>query len=135
MYNNTKINRLWQSEIAYHSAHEKKYGFGNNKMSFFKQNKFVSANDIKNQISPVGFYENEGQTISSKYRGDWLLAGLCPFHTDKLAGSFYVHKEKGAFRCFSCDAKGGDIISFIQKKYEMSFKEAVEKLKADWRLS
>ncbi|WP_284452581.1 CHC2 zinc finger domain-containing protein [Parachlamydia acanthamoebae] len=135
MYNNTKINRLWQSEIAYHSAQEKKHGFRNSKMSSFKQNKFFNADDIKNQINSIMFYEHEGQIISSRYSGNWLIAGLCPFHADKLAGSFYVHKEKGAFRCFSCDAKGGDIISFVQKKYDLSFKEALEKLNADWRLS
>lgn len=97
--------------------------------------KFKDASWIKDRINPLEFYQREDQKIQSKHRGNWVIAGLCPFHADRSAGSFYVHKETGAFRCFSCDAKGGDIIAFIQKKYEMSFLEAIKKLHADWRIS
>jgi DNA primase len=135
MKDSTKINRPWQPEIANQSAYEKKYGFRNSKECFYKQNKFVNVDDIKSHINPIGFYEREGQIINPKCRGDWLIAGLCPFHADKSSGSFYVHKEKGAFRCFSCDAKGGDIITFVQKKYEISFLEAIKKIQSEWGIS
>ena len=101
----------------------------------FQMNRYINASQVKERINPVDFYSHEGQEVAIRGKDSWKLAGLCPFHLDQHAGSFYIHGDQGAFRCFSCDAKGGDIISFIRKKYEMSFKEAIEKLKADWRLS
>jgi DNA primase len=103
--------------------------------SSFQTDRYIDATQVKERIDPLDFYAHEGQEVSTRGKDSWRLAGLCPFHADRDAGSFYIHSDHGSFRCFSCDAKGGDIISFIQKKYEMSFKEAIEKLKSDWRLS
>lgn len=100
----------------------------------FQTNRY-DASELKDRINPADFYSYEGQEIITRGKDSWKLAGLCPFHADRHAGSFYIHSAHGAFCCFLCDAKGGDINSFIQKKYEMSFKEAIEKLKSDWRLS
>ncbi len=104
-------------------------------MKYSSPPNYVNASRIKDAIEPKEFYENEGQEIKNRGKDSWKLAGLCPFHADQHVGSFYIHSDNGAFRCFSCDAKGGDIITFTQKKYEMSFKEAILKLKSDWRLS
>lgn len=101
----------------------------------FHSNRYINASQVKERINPADFYSHEGQEVATRGKDSWKLAGLCPFHADQHVGSFYIHNEHGAFRCFSCDAKGGDIISFVQKKYGMSFKAAIEKLKADWRLS
>jgi DNA primase len=101
----------------------------------FQTNRYINASQVKDRINPVDFYSHEGQGVATRGKGSWRLAGLCPFHADQHSGSFYIHSDHGAFRCFSCDAKGGDIISFVQKKYDISFKQAIEKLKADWRLS
>lgn len=104
------------------------------KTVFYKNTNLDTA-FIKQSIDPSDFYEYEGQEITKHEKESWKLAGLCPFHADRHSGSFFIQGNSGAFRCFSCDAKGGDIIAFIQKKYEMSFKEAIKKLKSDWRLS
>jgi DNA primase len=101
----------------------------------FQTSLYINASQVKERINPGDFYSHEGQEVVARGKGSWKLAGLCPFHSDRHAGSFYIHSDNGAFRCFACDAKGGDIISFVQKKYEMSFREAIEKLKSDWRLS
>ncbi|WP_455257720.1 DNA primase [Peptoniphilus asaccharolyticus] len=50
--------------------------------------------------------------------------GLCPFHNEKTP-SFSVSPAKGIFKCFGCGA-GGDHISFIMQKENLSFREAVE---------
>lgn len=50
--------------------------------------------------------------------------GLCPFHNEKTP-SFSVSPTKGIFKCFGCGA-GGDHISFIMKKENLSFREAVK---------
>lgn len=50
--------------------------------------------------------------------------GLCPFHTEKT-GSFAVTPGKNLFHCFSCN-RGGDSITFIMEKENLSFSAAVE---------
>lgn len=50
--------------------------------------------------------------------------GLCPFHKEKTP-SFTVDTSKQLFHCFGC-GEGGDVISFIIKKENMEFLEAVE---------
>jgi len=61
--------------------------------------------------------------VSLKRSGaDWK--GLSPFNQEKTP-SFYVHPEKGFFKCFS-SGEAGDAISFIQKVENLEFQEAVE---------
>lgn len=88
---------------------------------------------IKGMIDPYSFYMAEQSLISLARRpGDWATAGLCPFHEDKKSGSFKVNLETGSFKCWSCGAKGGDIITFLQKRDGLSFREALRKLIETW---
>ncbi|NLB89187.1 MAG: DNA primase, partial [Syntrophomonadaceae bacterium] len=50
--------------------------------------------------------------------------GKCPFHQEKTA-SFCVTPEKNMFYCFGCNT-GGDIFSFVMKRDNISFPEALE---------
>lgn len=50
--------------------------------------------------------------------------GLSPFTQEKTP-SFYVHPDKGFFKCFST-GEGGDCYSFIMKIENLEFYEAVE---------
>ena len=61
------------------------------------------AAQIKAAISPYDFYlkEQDLDRFRSKLNL-WAVAGLCPFHDDRTAGSFSVHLDAGAFKCFSC---------------------------------
>lgn len=52
------------------------------------------------------------------------LVGLCPFHNEKTP-SFTVSSAKQFFHCFGC-GESGDSITFIMKKENLDFKEAVE---------
>ena len=51
------------------------------------------------------------------------FVGLCPFHSEKTP-SFTVSESKQYFHCFGC-GEGGDSITFIMKKENLSFIEAV----------
>lgn len=57
------------------------------------------------------------------------LIGSCPFHTDNKP-SFSVSPVKKLFHCFSCQ-RGGDAISFIMEKENLTFIEAVRKIAND----
>lgn len=50
--------------------------------------------------------------------------GICPFHEERT-GSFSVSPGKNLFHCFSCN-RGGDAITFIMEKENLSFMEAIE---------
>lgn len=50
--------------------------------------------------------------------------GLCPFHNEKTP-SFTVSESKQFFHCFGC-GEGGDVVTFIMKKENLEFPEAVK---------
>ena len=54
------------------------------------------------------------------------FVGLCPFHNEKTA-SFNVNPSGQFFHCFGCQT-GGDVITFIMKIENLSYREAVEYL-------
>lgn len=88
----------------------------------------IDLAELKESIDPAQFYEQEGHEVNTSGSNFWRLAGLCPFHEDREAGSFFIHRGTGSFKCFSCDAKGGDVIAFLIQKYSLTLKEAVELL-------
>jgi len=93
-----------------------------------------SLQNVKAYIPPSDFYQAELPEMPPPRGNGWRDGGLCPFHSDKHAGSFRVNLETGAFLCFSCGSKGGDIIAFIQQRDGLSFPEAVQKLSSEWGL-
>lgn len=93
-----------------------------------------SLQNVKSYIPPAEFFRAELPAMPPPKGGGWRDGGLCPFHPDKHAGSFRVNLETGAFLCFSCGSKGGDIIAFIQQRDGLSFPEAVQKLSNEWGL-
>ncbi len=75
----------------------------------------------KNKLpDPVSYLEKNGLTLIGK--GEWRSA-ICPFHKD-TEPSVRVRIENGAFKCLACGEKGGDIITFHQKRFGLSFKDA-----------
>ena len=74
----------------------------------------LMRNDIESLI---------GSYVSLKRAGS-NLKGLCPFHSEKTP-SFTVYPQDNSFYCFGCGA-GGDAISFIRKRENLDYPDAVE---------
>ena len=55
----------------------------------------------------------------------------CVFHEDGHA-SLSIHCERGAFRCFACNARGGDVLAFEMLRTGLDFKNAARAVGA-WR--
>jgi DNA primase catalytic core len=66
--------------------------------------------------------------IELKPHGGGHLAGRCPFHDDKTP-SFIVTPGKNLFHCLGCGA-GGSVIDFLMRRDGLSFRHAVELLRA-----
>ena len=78
-----------------------------------------TIDEIKRRLDVVDVI---GQTVQLKRSGK-AFKGLCPFHNEK-SGSFYVWPDTGTWRCFGCN-EGGDIFSFVQKRDNLDFREAL----------
>ena len=77
--------------------------------------------EVKQRISLTDFVS---RTVKLQKSGR-NNRGLCPFHTEKTP-SFYVFEDTATWRCFGSCGEGGDIFSFLQKKENMDFREALE---------
>lgn len=95
----------------------------------------LDAEAIKAAIPPGDFYRFElpGMPAPRRMTG-WTDAGLCCFHDDRRAGNFRVNLDTGGFVCFSCAAKGADIIAFTQRRYAVSFPDALRRLAELWEI-
>lgn len=72
-----------------------------------------SGTDIVDVISEHVTLKKQGRNF----------VGLCPFHPEKTP-SFSVSPEKQIFHCFGCGV-GGDVFSFLMKKENITFPEAL----------
>jgi DNA primase len=73
--------------------------------------------DIVEVIQPYVPLKKAGRTYK----------GLCPFHAEKTP-SFVVFPETGTWHCFGACAEGGDIFSFVMKRENLDFGEALKML-------
>ena len=55
--------------------------------------------------------------------------GLCVFHEDSTP-SLGVNLRSGGYFCFSCQARGGDVVDFVRQRYGLDFISAVKQLGA-----
>ncbi len=83
-------------------------------------------NDIKEEVrARIDIVEViSGYTRLKRSGKNWT--GLCPFHADKNP-SFSVSPSTQSYRCWSCGEKG-DVFTFVQKKQNIDFMEALEDL-------
>jgi hypothetical protein len=78
------------------------------------------------KANPRAYYEAQGMKLLGG--GEWVNA-VCPFHKDTNP-SLRIKIETGAYRCFVCGARGGDILAFHQHKHGIGFFEAAKQLNA-----
>ena len=64
-----------------------------------------------------------GEVVALKPAGRGQLKGLCPFHSEK-SPSFHVHRDRGFYYCFGCQAKG-DVFDFVMRTQHLEFAEAL----------
>lgn len=81
---------------------------------------------LKDEVSVQRLVEASGVEIKRAGK-DWL--GRCPFHDDREA-SLVVTPAKNLWHCFGCQIGGGPI-DWVIKSRGVSFRHAVELLKAD----
>lgn len=82
------------------------------------------VDDVKQKIDIVDVI---GQYVTLKKAGRNFKA-LCPFHNEKTP-SFIVFPDQGTWHCFGSCATGGDVFSFLMKRENIDFGEAL------WRLA
>lgn len=76
--------------------------------------------EIKDRLDIVDFISTY---VPLKKAGRYYK-GLCPFHAEKTP-SFVVYPETANWHCFGACGTGGDIYSFIMKKENLDFSEAL----------
>lgn len=81
---------------------------------------------LKNEVSVERLVEASGIELKKSGK-DWL--GRCPFHEDDTA-SLVVTPAKNLWHCFGCGVGGGPI-DWVMKRQGVSFRHAVELLRAD----
>jgi len=82
---------------------------------------------IKDRLpEPLGYYSGMGLNIQGK-RGKWRRAN-CPFCQSR--DNFNLDTSTGGFHCWSCPAKGGDVLAFHRAFAGLGFIEAAKDLGA-----
>lgn len=84
------------------------------------------AEDIKSMVSMPEVARAYGLRVNREG------FALCPFHHEKT-GSFKVYKGTGGWKCYGC-GESGDVIDFVEKYFNLDFKEAMAKLNEDFHL-
>ena len=84
------------------------------------------ATEIKERLNTAEVLEAYGIHIDRKGRA------VCPFHNDNTP-SMQVYSGSNGYHCFAC-GENGDILTFVQKYFEISFLKACEKLNTDFSL-
>jgi DNA primase len=79
------------------------------------------SDEIKQRIDIVEFVSRYTplKKAGSTYKG------LCPFHRERTP-SFVVYPDSGTWHCFGSCGTGGDIFSFLMKKENLDFREALQ---------
>jgi len=82
-----------------------------------------TISDVKERIDIVGLISEYVQLTKAGKN----YKGLCPFHSEKH-GSFFVFPDRQTWHCFGACATGGDVFSFVMKKENVDFGEALRML-------
>jgi DNA primase len=85
----------------------------------------IAKESIEQVVASADMLDVVGQYTQLKKAGA-NYSGRCPFHEEKTP-SFSVDPVEKLYYCFGC-GEGGDLLSFVQKKENLDFAQAVEQL-------
>jgi hypothetical protein len=71
--------------------------------------------------TPASYYSKVFPNL--KIKSEWVKVRCC-FHNDSTP-SLSINMVDGHFRCFGCNAKGGDVLAFHMLLHKFNFIEAV----------
>lgn len=83
------------------------------------------SDDVSRVKEAINIVDVVGEFVDLKKTGK-NYKGLCPFHKEKTP-SFVVSEERGTYKCFGC-GEYGDVFSFLMKRDNMTFPEALDYL-------
>lgn len=92
-----------------------------------------SKEAIEELKSHIDIVDVIGRSVELKRAGA-NYKGLCPFHNEKTP-SFIVSPQKQIFTCFGGCGASGDVVSFVEKYYNLDFNEAVQKLADEYGIT
>lgn len=84
---------------------------------------YINEEDIEKVRESANIVDIISDYLPLKRSGSNYI-GLCPFHNEKTP-SFTVSDTKQFFHCFGC-GEGGDVVTFIMKKENLDFPEAIK---------
>ena len=85
----------------------------------------IAQSTIDQILDRVDLVELIGRRVQLKKSGKSYTA-CCPFHGEKTP-SFHVHRDKGFYHCFGCQASG-NAIGFLMNYEQRSFRDALNEL-------
>ena len=86
---------------------------------------WVDFKEIKARVSIVQILERYGilETLQKSGNGD-RLSGACPIHGGTNTTHFRASISKNCWNCFGKCQSGGNVIDFVSKKEDVSFRDA-----------
>ena len=91
----------------------------------------VELEQLKRGVSLERLVTARGVELQKRGEG---LVGRCPFHEDKTP-SLVVTPSKNLWHCLGACHTGGSVVDWVMKAEGVSFRHAVELLRADAPLS
>ena len=87
---------------------------------------FAGNDDLKDRVrAAIDIVDLVGSYLEMRRQGRDYVA-LCPWHADSNP-SLRVNAERQSWKCWVC-GDGGDIFSFMMKRENVGFREALEML-------
>ncbi len=79
-----------------------------------------AIDDVKSRIDIVDLV---GESVTL-HRAGRNFKALCPFHTERTP-SFHVSPDRQTWHCFGACGTGGDVFSFVMRRQDVEFGEAL----------